>query len=221
MCNARRATAVGVLFALAAGCAPLSGTRPAAVVPPPLGQVKPAAADPHPNGAIVPTGGNQPADPGGPSKFDPTGQPVGSQSSAAGQPLPPPRPTAGDPHVRTDPTLYGGRLNLGPNEMPADRVLELTRQLEAVAAQNRGLVGRIRELEALGVAREQALVEALREVEAAEIEVAKTRGTLAAQKSEITALQEKIRQLEREDIDTLKLVIAALEKLLSSPRREP
>ncbi len=216
MCKGSGATALCVLLALVAGCMPLRSARPDAVVPPPLGSVKPAAVAPP---SVVPAGGNHPADPLA-SKFDQTGLPVGSQSSPAGQ-LPPPRSMPGD-HVRTDPTVYGGRLNLGPYETPADRVIDLTRQLEAVAAQNRGLLGRIRELEALGAGREHALNEALREVQAAEEEIAKTRGTLAGQKSEITALQEKIRQLEKEDIETLKLVIAALEKLLNSPpRREP
>ncbi len=130
-------------------------------------------------------------------------------------------PTPSDPHLLTKPTASGRILGLGPNEVPTDRVLELARHLEVLLAQNRDLVARITELERLGAGREQALVEAIREVEAAENEVAKTRGIILTQKSEIVSLQDKIRQMEREDIDLLKLVIAAFEKLLPSPRREP
>lgn len=214
MCRAWRRIAACVLLALAAGCTPFTGTRrDPAVIPPPLGSVRPpATAEYGPSGAILPAGGSQPADPPGVSKFDQTGQPVG-------QPLGPPR--AADPHLRSDPTLYGGRLGLNPNEMPIEKVIDLSRQLEAAAAQNRVLLGRVRELEALGHTREQALQEAVRDVEAALAEVDRARGTLATQRAEIVTLQKKIQQMEQEDIETLKLMIAALEKLLPPPRKEP
>jgi hypothetical protein len=127
----------------------------------------------------------------------------------------------GGPNVRPDPTWNGGRLNLRPGEVPSDRVFDLTRQLELVLAQNRELSARIVELERQGIGREQALVEALREVEAAEAEVAKARGIIAGQKSDLTLLQAQIRQMEREDIELLRLVIAALEKTLPAGGRQP
>ena len=220
-----RITTLCVSLALASGCMPLRNTGPAPTpaVPPPLGSVR-AAPPTSPN--VVPAGGVQSAEPVVRSKFAQSDLPVGEQSPPAGLPLAPPRSLApgvlpGDPHARIDPTLYGKRLNLGPYEQGTDRVVDLTRYLESIIAQNGELLGRIQELERVGIKREQALVEALREVEAAASEIERTRGTLASQKAEITTLQEKIRQLEKEDIETLRAVILALEKLLPPPRREP
>jgi hypothetical protein len=123
---------------------------------------------------------------------------------------------SGDPHLRGTPTVAGGRWGLGPNEMPADRLLELTRNLDAALAQNRELLARIKELEALGVGREQALAEAVREIEALTAEAAKTRAALQAQ---VLALQGKIKTLEDEDIIFLRAVIDALGKLLPPERK--
>ena len=253
----RRYVILSGLFALAvgaAGCTPLSGSRPDVSVPQPYGKPNPVNTDRSPGGpgGVVPAGGLEPAgEPIGANKFELTGQPVGYQSGPSGQPLAQPRPTqlppvgtappvpgggapgapgagaplpgtpgAPNPNVLPVPTVYGKNWNLGPNEVPTDRVVELTRQLELVFAQNRELVTRIRELENQGIKREQALIEAMREVEAAQAEVDKTRGIISTQRSDISALQEKIRQLEREDIEMLKLMIGALEKLLPA-RREP
>lgn len=191
---------------------------------------------------IVQTSGTLPADPGASNKLELAGgQPVGAfqtPTPVGGQPLPPPRaiagqpgqpaapaplgpgmmlpgdPLSGNPNVRVDPTWNGGKLGLRPGEMPTDRVIELTRQIELVLAQNRELAARITELERTGAGREQALTEALREVEAAETEVAKARGIITGQKSEIALLRDRIRQMEQEDIELLRLVISALEKAL-------
>ncbi|HEY1187332.1 MAG TPA: hypothetical protein VGE74_06720 [Gemmata sp.] len=236
------------LAAVATGCAPLSGFRPAAPVPPPLGKSNPASFDNSAGGpgGIVQTGGALPGDPSASGKFDLNGgQTVGAFQAPAppgGQPLPEPRavpgqpaapgplgpglmmpgaPLGGNPNVRTDPTWTGGKWGLRPYEVPTDRVAELTRQFEAVLAQNRELVARITELERQGAGREQALVEALREVEAAEAEVAKARGVISAHQSEIALLQDKIRQIEREDIVLLRQVIAALEKALPPGGKMP
>ena len=202
------------------------------------------------SGGIVQTGGYQPADPPAPGRTELAGgQTVGAfqpPGAPAGQPLPAPRVTPaapgtpasgapaplgpnlmmpGDlplgPNYRTDPTWSGGKLALRPGEVPTDRVLELTRQLELALAQNRELSARIVELERQGAGREQALMEALREVAAAQEEVDKARGVISTQRSELVLLQDKIRQLEREDIELLRLVISALEKALPPGGKRP
>ncbi|AWM37378.1 hypothetical protein GobsT_46610 [Gemmata obscuriglobus] len=259
------------LAAVATGCMPLSGLRPAAPVPPPLGKSTPPGLDNGGGGAggIVQAGGTQTADPAGGGRGDlaggktvgayqppqppagtlpPPGMlPPGTQPprTAAASPVPAAPPGAagltapgtpapaplgpglaapGDgagPNSRFDPTWRGGRLDLRPGEVPADRVFELTRQLELVLAQNRELSSRIVELERQGAAREQALMEALREVESAQAEVDKARGIISTQKSELALLQDKIRQMEREDIELLQLVIRALEKALPPAGGKP
>jgi hypothetical protein len=146
------------------------------------------------------------------------GQPV---PPSAGQQLPlalPPGPAAGaDPHARAYPTVTGSRAQLAPWETPADRMVELSKHLELALNQNRDLQARIKELETQGVSREQALAEAVREIDAITAEAAKTRATLQAQ---ILVLQGKIKQLEEEDIIFLRAVIDALGKLLP-PERKP
>lgn len=234
--------ALAAVATAATGCAPLSGSRPAPPVPPPLGKSTPTGFDNAPGGSgsgIVQTSGTLPADPGTSNKLELAGgQPVGAfqtPTPVGGQPLPAPRTVpgqpappaplgpgltmpgdllSGHPNVRMDPTWNGGKLGLRPGELPTDRVIELTRQIELVLAQNRELAARITELERTGAGREQALTEALREVEAAETEVAKARGIITGQKSEIALLRDRIRQMEQEDIELLRLVIAALEKAL-------
>ena len=135
-------------------------------------------------------------------------------------PQPPPLPPGSgglDSHQRNYPTVTGGRLNLGPTEIPADRVVELAKHLETVLAQNRDLLARIRELEALGVGREQALAEAVREIDIVTADAAKTRAALQAQ---VLALQGKIKQLEEEDVEFLREVLKALNKLVP-PEKKP
>ena len=78
----------------------------------------------------------------------------------------------------------------------------------------------VRDLEALGVNREQALAEAFREAEAASLEVARSRDQIKEMGAEITALRNKLRQLQQEDIETLRAVLAALDRLLPPARRE-
>lgn len=171
-----------------------------------------------------PTGyqGLQPSPPGQPGNYP------GMQPGAQGQPgnIPPGAPGYGmpmaDPHVRSTPTAVGSRLELAPWEYPADRVVELTKQLETQNTLNRSLITRIHELETHGMTREQALAEAVRDVEKADEEVTRTRATLQLTREDAAALRARIQLMEKEDIETLRMVIAALEKLLDSPpRRTP
>ncbi len=135
--------------------------------------------------------------------------------------LPPPRPLPMDPHQRTTPTVTGGRLELEPHENPLERVLVLSQQLEAAVAQNQTLQSRIQELQAQGQTREQALNEAIRQVEQATLEVERSRRQIQELQQSVEQLQQDLRQLEQEDIELFRAIIAALEKLLAElPRRE-
>jgi len=128
-----------------------------------------------------------------------------------------------DPHLRSTPTAVGARLELAPWELPTDRVVELTKQLDTLNSLNRSLLARIRELESHGSTREQAIAEAVRDVERADDEAARARSTLQLTREEAAVLRARLQLMEKEDVETLKLVIAALEKLLDSPppRRAP
>lgn len=135
------------------------------------------------------------------------------------QPLPYPTPWSGtDPHQRHLPSVFGERLELGPAENPLERVVELTRELEATSLHNRTLLERIQQLEAHGQTREQALAEAVRQVEAATQEVARARTQIEQLQNETAMLQAQIRQMEKEDVELLRTVIQTLEKLLGERR---
>ncbi|MCS7270146.1 MAG: hypothetical protein NZ703_03590 [Gemmataceae bacterium] len=136
------------------------------------------------------------------------------------QPLPAPTPWSGgsDPHQRNLPTVFGDRLELGPGENPLERVVELTRELETVTLHNRSLIDRLRQLEAQSQTREQALNEAVRQVEAATQEVNRARSQIELLQNEVATLQAQIRQMEKEDVELLRAVIQALERLLGERR---
>jgi hypothetical protein len=180
---------------------------PLAMPPPPMPIPKPPTANPP-----APLPANPPAPLPLPQQWPP--------QANAGQPQAPVSPPYSyypqqipfaDPHVRANPTVTGGRLQLAPWEAPADRVFELTRQMEVLLAQNSALLARVKELELLGVAREQSLAEAAREIETITTAGAKERATLRTQ---IDQLNAKIEELEKEDIKVLEAVIEALKKLL-------
>jgi hypothetical protein len=140
---------------------------------------------------------------------------AGGPSAAPGSPLPYP-PT--DSHLRATPTVTGGRLELAPYEVPTDRVIDLTRQLEFGLAQNRDLLGRIKELETLGFGREQALAEAAREIELTAAEASRTRAALQAAQAQVIDLQDRLKRIEEEDVRLLLKVIEVLESLLGEKK---
>jgi hypothetical protein len=118
--------------------------------------------------------------------------------------------------VRTMPTVLGGALQLGPNDNPLDRMLDLTKQIESRDMENHVLQSRIKSLEATAASRETSLNESLREVETTTSEVAKARNDLATLRKEIQSLKVKLSQAEKDEIETLKLIVEALEKVLQA-----
>jgi hypothetical protein len=127
---------------------------------------------------------------------------------------PGPRPL--DPQVRGTPTASGAILNLAPYEVPADRLVELARKNEIQVAEIASLLARIREMEAVATSREHSIAETHRESEAQRADAARAR-------SELAAVQAQLEQVQKEDIEILRAVVAALERLLEGPsgRREP
>jgi len=225
--NARTLTRFGwcaLLAALAGGCGTLDRARPAPSEPaararqPDHEPGEPVPAAPLP-GTVVGASGQLPAIPVAPAqplqpmpqpKFPPTGLPLNPP-----RPLPMPLPGApgapggsgfADPTFRAWPTVSGARWDLGPNEQPLDRLVELTKYLDAALAQNRELLARVRELETLGKTREQALSEAARELDSLS-GLAKERVALLAQLEELRA---RVKRIEDEDVklfeDLLKLL---------------
>lgn len=159
------------------------------------------------------------ATPTPPANPQPLPQPRPWPSAAPGTPpsLPSGAIPFADPHLRGVPTVTGKHWELAPWETPADRLAELTAQLETVLAQNKALLARAKELETLGAGREQALVEAMREIDSVNAAAAQEKATLLAQ---VTALQKRLQQLEEDEIRFLEAVLEALRKLLP-PEKKP
>ncbi len=83
------------------------------------------------------------------------------------------------------------------------------------AAEIAALTVRIRELEAAAISREHSIAESHRQAEAVGAEAARLRADLAAAEA-------RLQQLEKEDVEVLRSMVAALEKLLGVPSgREP
>ncbi len=138
--------------------------------------------------------------------------------SPASPALLPPGPTPfADPHLRGVPTVTGKHWELAPWETPTDRLVELTAKLETVLAQNTALLARAKELETLGASREQALLEAMREIDSVNAAAAQEKATLLAQ---VTALQKRLQQREEDEIRFLEAVLEGLRKLLP-PEKKP
>jgi hypothetical protein len=169
-------------------------------------------------GDVTPVDNRQTAQPPGVPAVMPTqtGQGGGAPPAPGSSPLPLPQlpPANTNPHVRDSATARGGRLDLGPNDYPIDRVLDITKRLEECAAVNQLLLSKMAALEKEGRDRESAMSETLREVDTAAAEVIRARADLAVVKRELDALKERMKRMEKEEVETLKMVIAAVEKIL-------
>lgn len=233
--NARTLTRFGwcaLLAALAGGCRTADRPRPepaARARQPDAEPGEPAPAAPLP-GTVVGASGQLPAIPLAPAQPQPMPQP---KFPATGLPLDQPRrlpmPLPGapgapgapggsgfaDPTFRAWPTVSGARWDLSPNEQALDRLVEITKYLDAALAQNRELLARVRELETLGKTREQALVEAAREIDTL-APAAKERTALLAQIEELKA---RVKQIEDEDIKLFELILKFLNQQF--PEKKP
>jgi hypothetical protein len=153
----------------------------------------------------------RPASPTAPVPVPPTVTPPAYHGGGYDRGGPPPPP---DPTVLKRPSAVGGAWELGPNESPIDRAVELSRKIELVSKENLALLARIRQLEAQAEARETALNETLRDVQNASDEVIRTRTELQNLRKDLAALKARVMQVEKDEAETLKAVIAAIEKLL-------
>jgi hypothetical protein len=226
-----------VVACLSVGCSPTRALVPTTVrsateqsksKPNPIDNKSGSIGRPSGDGTITPAGGGKPpgeypigaaggppgpagATPAAPQLPQPKELPIGT-----GLTIPPPAGPSG-PHVRATPTATGEMLNLAPGEQAIDRVVELSRQLVAAENNRQALQARIRELEANGQSREQAVAEMVREVETASAEIAATQVTLRALRTELEALKARLKQTEDEDVELLTDLVALLDKLLKPP----
>lgn len=226
--NLRLAAAGCVFAALSSGCALTRMIQ--AIDPPPVktpapptdntGAARAQTGDPAAGGTMQ-VGFAQPA--------TPTTLPMPQPQPAGTPTVPPPgTPAAAVPqgvatppgaaaHNLNRPTITGAEMGLAPHEQPMEKATELIRKMNLLTEDNKSLLTRVRMLEAAAEAREQAVAESVREVETATGEVAKTRADMQAVRREINALKARVQQVEADEAETLRQVIAALEAVLRQP----
>ena len=141
--------------------------------------------------------------------------------SAVAEPLPPGNKKAGpdsifDPHCRTSPTAAGCLLNLGPNESAVERAVELAKLLDVCEAENRVLTRKLKALEATLEGRERMLRDDEVELTKAAEDLIQARADLQRLRDEFGRLRLRLQQAEREDLETLRAIVTALEKLLET-----
>lgn len=124
----------------------------------------------------------------------------------------------GDEHRRDTPTVRGGLLGLNPAENGVEKAVELARRNEQLQAEIKALQSRIAGMEVAAKAREEAIAESVRETEAATVEVIRARGDLQAARKALATAKERLKKAEEDELETLKLIVVALEKLLSSSK---
>jgi hypothetical protein len=153
----------------------------------------------------------------------PSGQPNGLNYPAGAwdrperlpQPMPSgPVPNPANPNVRNSPTAAGQYLLLAPNETAAERAVYLARVLEATQAEAATLRERVRVLEAQQQQLEKARAEGSQLADQAANEMARARTQMESLHGEVVALRERLRRLDRQDLDTLREVVDALERVL-------
>jgi len=186
-----------------------AGTEESEDVPSPKTGPPPPAATSE-QGRTLPTG--IAAEPGPAPQAMPQGGkllPANVGAPFSGKPLP--------PYFRQTPTAMGEMLHLGPYDNPAQAAVEYALKLSAADIEIRSLSEHLKRLEADLESRERSLSETTGEVEQATAEIVKSRGELQALRKEVAGLQQRLRQAELDDIETLRSVISALDKLLEPP----
>jgi hypothetical protein len=119
-----------------------------------------------------------------------------------------------DPHCRNSPTASGCLINLGPNETGLERAIELAKRLDTCEADKRALAERLAASEALLASREKMLRDDEAEITKATQDLIQTRAELQKLREELSKFKKKLRDAEKEDIETLKSIVIALDKFL-------
>ena len=103
----------------------------------------------------------------------------------------------------------GRRCNLGPGELPIDRVLELAKRIDELTSTVNQVLGPRPHPGSEGAEpRDRRWTRAVRDVEAAAAEVAQARGDMqGAAEGDWAALRDQVKQVEAEEVETAEAVI--------------
>ena len=120
-----------------------------------------------------------------------------------------------DPHRSTNPLSTRG--NATPKEAPMERDSAMVRRIDGVNEENKVLQARIRNVEIKLAERDRAVAESNEENDASAADAAKTLAELATMRKEIQTLEQRLHRVEKDETETLRLLVEATEKLLDVP----
>jgi len=154
---------------------------------------------------------------------DPAAPSPGENQPAQGFAQNPPRALPGDMGAgRSTPTATGGRLGLGPNDSVAERAVLLSQLLEQAQADAKVQRERVAALESQLETLQRTRPDLTIELEQATEELRKSRVQMEALHGEVATLRERLRRLDKQELDTLQEVILLLEQLVrSAPAAKP
>jgi outer membrane murein-binding lipoprotein Lpp len=144
----------------------------------------------------------------GPAAAAPAAEPEPAAQVAATAPVTP--PPAAEP-----PSLVGTRLQTPEIETATKKALELTRRLGESEAERKQLASRVADLEAAGKEKDIALEQARTEIQSARTQMVRAREDLEEWKREITALRDKLRGADEENLQTLQTAVSLMHQILN------
>jgi chromosome segregation ATPase len=121
------------------------------------------------------------------------------------------------PNTTEPPAVAGNRLQPVDVETATEKALELSRKLIEVESERNRLAARVETLESSAKSKDQALEQARGEIQVARTEMARARQELEQWKLEISALRDRLRGADEENIQTLQTAVALLQQILAQP----
>jgi polyhydroxyalkanoate synthesis regulator phasin len=130
------------------------------------------------------------------------------------QPLPAlPGGGKAQPGVRNNPTALGEHLQLGPQELATERAVILSQLLGQSQSEAKSLREKITTLEQQIDTLHRTRPDLTPELEQATDELRRSRVQMESLHAEVAALRERLRRLDRQELDTLQEVITLLEQV--------
>jgi chromosome segregation ATPase len=124
---------------------------------------------------------------------------------------------AAPPNTVEPPAVAGKRLQTVDVETATEKALELSKKLTEAESERNRLAARVEALESSVKAKDQALELARGEIQVARTEMARARQDLEQWKLEISALRDRLRGADEENVQTLQTAVALLQQILAQP----
>jgi chromosome segregation ATPase len=134
------------------------------------------------------------------------------------EPKPPPQTevtrAAATDAARNAPPVTGAQLALKADESAAQKALDLTRKLNAAEEEKKLLALRVHQLEGELDGSKNSQAQLARDVQTATEEVKRTRAEMQQWRPQMLALQEQLKNAEKENMATLRAVVSSLEDMV-------